>query len=642
MDFSKLQSEFKGYLKNLNNSKSETNNNQTEKKYDLKNKKVSIFSYAEEFDNFLNKKYKSKIKNSAINTDDILKMKFKDGKFEEGKETDENKLPLVCILNDLLKDEKMKFIIDSDGDSKISQDEIKGFLDAIDEIDGKDGELSLDDLLAGTKAIQELDLTKYMKDDASFETQNVQPARTSSPSSVGGGYNAGGSGGYNSGAAGVSNTPQPQGETLEELEQQKTEKETDVTNAQNAYNAVFSGTNENVKAAVESFTKAKEDYEKLVDEEKNLTEEQKTQLKEADKNIEDKKAAVNDAEKALQDADNAVKSQESVIAEDESNLSALQSSLGALQGQTSDDKDKQSEINSKISELRTKISVAEKKLNDDKSKLEELKEKKAEAEKTLTEKKDDLTKAQEDKKKLEEELIVNNENVSQQLKDALNNYRQTETNVDTVKSAEAAKAKDAITKAQGELDEINTKINEKKAEQTKKENSVSTFNFDFEENLSDTQKSALESFKENYANNKDKYEEVAKRTGVPAELIAAIHWRESSGDFTTYLHNGEKLGQTTTLVPEGIYFGADQWTEAAVDALQRQGCSDLNGNDLNDVLDFAERYNGLGYRNKGVASPYVWAGTTNYHGGKYVADGVYDPNHYDQQLGVAVMMKSIS
>ena len=55
---------------------------ETEKKYDLKNKKVSIFSYAEEFDNFLNKKYKSKIKNSAINTDDILKMKFKDGKFE--------------------------------------------------------------------------------------------------------------------------------------------------------------------------------------------------------------------------------------------------------------------------------------------------------------------------------------------------------------------------------------------------------------------------------------------------------------------------------------------------------------------------------------------------------------------------------
>ena len=112
--------------------------------------------------------------------------------------------------------------------------------------------------------------------------------------------------------------------------------------------------------------------------------------------------------------------------------------------------------------------------------------------------------------------------------------------------------------------------------------------------------------------------------------------------FSTYLHNGEELGHVTTLVPKGIYFGTNEWTEAAVDSLTREGCNNLDKNDTNSILDFAERYNGLGYKNKGVPSPYVWAGTTNYKGGKYVRDGVYDPNHVDQQLGVAVMMKAIS
>jgi lysozyme family protein len=30
-----------------------------------------------------------------------------------------------------------------------------------------------------------------------------------------------------------------------------------------------------------------------------------------------------------------------------------------------------------------------------------------------------------------------------------------------------------------------------------------------------------------------------------------------------------------------------------------------------------------------VASPYVWAGTDQYQSGKYVRDGVYDPNVVD-------------
>jgi lysozyme family protein len=165
--------------------------------------------------------------------------------------------------------------------------------------------------------------------------------------------------------------------------------------------------------------------------------------------------------------------------------------------------------------------------------------------------------------------------------------------------------------------------------------------------LSGKQQASLTKFEQIFAKNKGKYEAVAKRLGVPdnlvemsAKAIWAIHCREGSADFTTYLHNGQKLGKPTTLVPAGISF--DNWEDAAVDAIKRE-LPKVGGKvpqSLPDWLSFSEAYNGLGYENKGVPSPYVLAGTTAYQKGKYVADGKYDANHVDQQLGVAVLLTS--
>ena len=154
-------------------------------------------------------------------------------------------------------------------------------------------------------------------------------------------------------------------------------------------------------------------------------------------------------------------------------------------------------------------------------------------------------------------------------------------------------------------------------------------NFNFTENLSARQQSELGQFKANWEQNKSRYQSVSAQTGVPAELIAAIHWREASGSFNARLHDGGSLS------------GYSSWEAAAVDALTENSYGNINMNDITTWYDFAERYNGLGYRNKGVSSPYVWAGTTNYTSGKYVADGVYDAGYVDQQLGVAVMLKAL-
>ncbi len=691
MELAKLQDEFKDYLGSLNTA----NNTQTEetgevsnevseeaseendeKKYDLDNKNISVFSYADEFDQFLNEKYKDDIDDAKMKTDDLLNLKFEDGKFiEEEKKTDSEitdnaasteekndedtsdaKLPLVGILNDLMTDEKMKSIIDSDGNGEINKSEAKAFLKAIEDLDGNSGDISIKDILAGTKKIQELDLSEYQDEDTDGDDSSTDGASSAAGASDAGtsgvsGYSpAYGSGGVSatsaspSSAQSVSETSNTadEGESIEDLEKQKTEKENDVKTALEAFNQVYTGENTNVKAAQNKYDTSKADYEKLLQKEENLTAEQKKQLEDAIKKVEEKTKAVDQAQIKLQEAETALTTQQGIIAQDESNLGALKDALKAIKGQKGDDSDTKSEIKSKTSELNSKISAAEKQLNNDKAKLKELTKTRDKAKSELDTKQKDLEKAQGEKTKLETELIVNNEKVSQELKSALTTFNEAEKNVQTVKDSEAETAKGAIDKSQGELREINNKISEKKAEKTKEDNSVSSFNFNFKENLSSQQKADLESFKANFKKNKAKYDEVAKKTGMPAELIAALHWRESGGDFSTYLHNGEKLGKTTTMVPEGIYFGANQWTEAAVDAIKRQGTSGVDKKNLKSLLDFAERYNGLGYRNKGVASPYVWAGTTNYKGGKYVADGVYDANYVDQQLGVAVMMKAIS
>ena len=45
-------------------------------------------------------------------------------------------------------------------------------------------------------------------------------------------------------------------------------------------------------------------------------------------------------------------------------------------------------------------------------------------------------------------------------------------------------------------------------------------------------------FQAHYERHRARYEAVSARTDMPPKLIAALHWRESSGNFNTYLHQG--------------------------------------------------------------------------------------------------------
>ena len=165
---------------------------------------------------------------------------------------------------------------------------------------------------------------------------------------------------------------------------------------------------------------------------------------------------------------------------------------------------------------------------------------------------------------------------------------------------------------------------------------------DFEINLSEEQQASLESFIDNWHENRERYEQVSKQTNVPAQLIAAIHWRESGGNFGTYLHNGTKIGESLDTINGPKIFNS--WEESALDALVNYGGNPDNiiQDDFQSYCDYAEHYNGMGYsKYHNINSPYVWAGTDKYTSGKYVQDGSFDPNTTDRQVGVAVMLKTL-
>lgn len=165
--------------------------------------------------------------------------------------------------------------------------------------------------------------------------------------------------------------------------------------------------------------------------------------------------------------------------------------------------------------------------------------------------------------------------------------------------------------------------------------------FDFEISLCPEQEYSVNKFVENWENNHERYETIEAATGVPAELVAAIHWREASGNFNRCLHDGTKIGEPIqSPMDNGKVFWSFEDSAIAVLSKKYDGSSIIEG-DYDTYFDFAERYNGLGYRNGGRVSPYVWAGTDNYVSGKYVADGHFDPNYVDKQPGVAVLLASI-
>ncbi|QPF88074.1 hypothetical protein IC762_12375 [Bradyrhizobium genosp. L] len=138
---------------------------------------------------------------------------------------------------------------------------------------------------------------------------------------------------------------------------------------------------------------------------------------------------------------------------------------------------------------------------------------------------------------------------------------------------------------------------------------------------------------------KSRYQAVEAKTAVPWWFIAVVHEREASQNWSTQLGQGDPLNRVSTHIPTGRG-PFPTWEAGAYDALVNTSPYAARNKDWSSggALTMLEEYNGTGYAARGKPSPYVWAGTDQYVSGKYVRDGVYDPNAVDQQPGCAAML----
>lgn len=147
---------------------------------------------------------------------------------------------------------------------------------------------------------------------------------------------------------------------------------------------------------------------------------------------------------------------------------------------------------------------------------------------------------------------------------------------------------------------------------------------------------------------RSRYETIQQLTTVKVVPCACIHERECDADFRCALCNGERIigtGRKTTLVPRGYgpwaTFEAGAVTAFAIDGLDKVAGMPEGWTGERAVYE-QETFNGFGPRAHGRHTGYNWAGTNIYDGGKYVADGVWNPNAWDSQLGCVTIALAIA
>lgn len=139
---------------------------------------------------------------------------------------------------------------------------------------------------------------------------------------------------------------------------------------------------------------------------------------------------------------------------------------------------------------------------------------------------------------------------------------------------------------------------------------------------------------------RDRFLKLQEACGVPALWVMPVFERENPS-FSSYLGNGDPLSHPTTHVPKGRG-PFSSWEEGAADALALDYITEKAEWTWEWACWHWELWNGLGPRNHGRPSGYLWAGTDQYHGGKYVADGVWSRKTWDTQLGTVIIAKTIA
>jgi lysozyme family protein len=172
---------------------------------------------------------------------------------------------------------------------------------------------------------------------------------------------------------------------------------------------------------------------------------------------------------------------------------------------------------------------------------------------------------------------------------------------------------------------------------------------------------------------RDEWAEVEGKTGVPRLWGLASFERESGSDYSRSPAQGDRWDRVSVNVPRGL--GPYQcWGDACVAAYRIDRLDEVAGSagvspastgestpvatpphpdplpasgEREKAWTWAracyegELFNGFGPRAHGRRTGYLWSWTNIYTGGKYVADGKWDPDTQDQQCGMVPMMAAL-
>jgi len=139
---------------------------------------------------------------------------------------------------------------------------------------------------------------------------------------------------------------------------------------------------------------------------------------------------------------------------------------------------------------------------------------------------------------------------------------------------------------------------------------------------------------------RDRFLALQTKCGVPALWVMPVFEREEP-HFDAYLGNGDPLNEITKHVPAGR--GPFQtWEDGAADALKLDHVTLCPSWTWEWACYEWEKWNGFGPRNHGRPTGYVWGGTDQYQGGKYISDGVWSRGTWDRQLGCVLIAHEIA
>jgi len=139
---------------------------------------------------------------------------------------------------------------------------------------------------------------------------------------------------------------------------------------------------------------------------------------------------------------------------------------------------------------------------------------------------------------------------------------------------------------------------------------------------------------------------VSDQTGVPRHVIACIDYRETGFNHSAWLANGDPLYNSDGIPipsshePKGLG-PATNWVSGAVLSLKSQSLYKAKSWDLLSALHELEAWNGFGYSNRGMNSPYLWSKTQFYNKGLFIQDGDFDPEAEDYSFGCVPILKEL-